>query len=102
MTRDELTYPLGRLLTHLRLQLDFQHAVREQLFVRVFDLVERPIDANVDSTPVLARSHVTVPIVFSNKRELRVERNADTGVTRQLESSAVVERAHHCGVRRVS
>ena len=96
MTRDELSDPLRRLLTHLSLQLDLQYSVREQFLVGFGKLIKGEIDSDVHSSPVIRRSSLTIPIVLSNERELSVERNSDSCISRKLESGTIVESSHHC------
>lgn len=96
MTANEFSHPLGRFLAHLRLQLDLEHAVREQFFVGGGQLRERPVDPDIGPAPVVARAFLAVPVVFADERELRVERDANPSVSRKLESGSVVEGADNC------
>ena len=93
---DELAHPLGRLLAHLRLELDLEDAVREQLLVLVGQLGEGPVDADVGPAPVVARPLAPVPVVLAHERQLRVERDAHARVAGELERRAVVEGADDC------
>lgn len=93
MGRDELPDPFGGFLAHLGLQLDFEYAVREELLVILWELVERPVDSNIHAPPVVPGSDLAVPIVFADERELSVERDTDTSVSWKLEGGPVVERA---------
>ena len=78
----KLTHPFGRFLTHLRLKLHFEHTIRETLDIGLRELLKRIIDADVHTTPVVARALLAVPVVFTHQRELRVKRDTHTGITR--------------------
>lgn len=96
MTRDQFPNPLGRFLPHLGLQLDLQHSVREFFNIPSGELIEREVDPDVGSSPVLSRTLSTIPVVFSDEGELSVEGDSDSCVTGKLESRSVVEGSHDC------
>jgi hypothetical protein len=94
MRRNQFLHPLRRLLSHLSLQLYLEHTVREELLVVLLELRERPIDADVGATPVVAGALLAIPVVFADEGELGVEGNTDTSVAGKLEGGTVVEGAH--------
>jgi len=91
MTANEFPDPLWRLLTHLSLKLDFKYTVREQFLVFVRTGFEGEVDPDIGSSPVVTRSRLTVPVIFSDQRQLSVERDTDSSISRKLESGSVVE-----------
>lgn len=54
VTAHELAYPLWWFLTHLRLQLDLEHSIREQLLFSLGKLVKGEVDADIGSPPIIA------------------------------------------------
>ena len=50
---------------------------------------------NTRSTPIRPRSHLLVPIVLTYHRELSIEGNTHTRISRELKGRSVVERSHH-------
>lgn len=94
MALHEVGDPFVRLLTELRLQLDLEHAVLENLLVLGRKLIERKVDADIGATPVISSTHCTIPVVLANHSQFGVERYADAGIARKLESRTVVEATH--------
>lgn len=90
---NKLSDPLWGLLAQLGLQLDLKHSVREAFHVLLGELVEGPVHANVHTAPVAVGAVPTIKVIFTDHGQLGIERNTDTGVTRKLEGSTVVERA---------
>lgn len=102
MTIDQIRNPLWRFLPHLRLQFHLQHRIREQLLVLLVQLIERVVDTDIGSSPVFASSRLAIEIVFSDHGELGIEGDTDSSISRQLKSSAIVERSHNCADRGIS
>jgi len=67
----------------------------EEFTVFRYELLERPVDAYICAAPVVARPHLTVPVILTDHGELRVKRNAYTSVARKLESRPVVKCSHN-------
>lgn len=97
MRADEFCDPLRRFLTELGLKLDFQDTIGEQLFVFGSELLERMVDPDIHSPPVISCSCAAVPIILADHGQFGVERDTDTSISWELESSSVVESAHDCG-----
>jgi hypothetical protein len=53
------------------------------------------IDSEIRTTPISIRPVVAVEIVFSDHGKFGIERYTDTGISRQLERSSIVECPHH-------
>ena len=67
----------------------------EQLFVAWGQLVERMVYSDIRSTPIVSGADLAVPVVFADHRELRVKRDTDAGIARELKRGAVIKRPHH-------
>jgi hypothetical protein len=68
--------------------------VLEKLLILRWRLVKRMIDANISSPPVITTTRLSVPVIFTNHGEFRIERYPYTGISWELERSSVVKRPH--------
>lgn len=84
--------PLGWLLARLCLQLDLEHRVGKPLDILGGQLGEGIVNPDIHPAPIVPSSSAA-DIVLTDHGQFRVEGDADSRVTRELEGRSVVETA---------
>lgn len=90
VTGSEISDPLGRFLASLGLEFHLQDRIGESLHILGRQLGERVVDSDVHSAPIVAGPS-PAQIVLPDHRQLRIQRDSNSGISRQLERCPVVE-----------
>ena len=72
MGRREVTDPLRRLSSSLCLKLDLENGVREEFFVLLGQLLERPVHTDIRAAPVITSAPLAVQVVLAGHGKLSV------------------------------
>jgi hypothetical protein len=73
------------------LEFHLKHAIFENFSIFIRELWKREIDPNIRSAPVITRASTSIPIVFPDESQFRIQRDTYTSIARELECSTVIE-----------